>query len=162
MNNPDYSTTLSTRAGSSARLMNVLREFMIYHQFEVTPLPEGGFEAHRPPRRMCKQHESLIFYVVSRLRVTPMGRELVIDATLGGLRLARGLLIGIFIIAGGAMFLAMSQDPQVANTPVRFIPFIIFGPLVLFAPLVTKDIKRKTIAALERMFRAAVNITELP
>jgi hypothetical protein len=159
MKTPDYSNLLSARSGSTTRLMAVLREFMIYHEYNITPLPEGGFSA-RKPRLRRKKHDPLLG--LSELRATPMGCEVMVDASFGEIRTMRMMLMIIFLLTGIGMFTAMSFDPKVANTPQHFFPLLVFVVLTLLTPLITAAFKRRTLATLERLLRAAVNITELP
>jgi hypothetical protein len=63
---------------------------------------------------------------------------------------------------GVVIFVATSFAPQIAEKPERFFTLLIFIILALIAPLISASFKRRTQATLERMFRAAVNIVELP
>ena len=104
----DTTTQISSRAGS-ARLTAVLRQFMIFDEYAITDNPDGGFKAIKSFR---KAQEGSAFFGLSELRVTPMGREVVVEADLGGIRVIRNQVIVGLTIIPVVLFIVASVDPE--------------------------------------------------
>jgi len=154
----DHSTTISSRAGS-ARLTAVLRQLMIFDEFEITDVPEGGFKARKSFR---KAKEGGAFFGLSQLCVTPLGREVVVDADFGGVRAIRNFTLLVLTFLGALVFIGTSLDRETAGTPARYFSLLGWGLMMLLVWIVSRSLRKKADKMLERLLKGAVEIAELP
>ena len=134
---------------------------MEFDEFTIVDNGDGGFIARKSSR---KGQELAAFMGLTEFRATPMGRELVVACDFGVLRVMRNIMVALLILIGVAGFITYTFDPPKAYEQLIAI-FTLLGAFVFTAMiciLVFTWHKRKARRSLERLLKAAVDISEMP